>query len=407
MAKYPVRRMSSRDLRLAKMMEDYGVSPPAQTIAGSARLAGGGALTPHTATARPELGQIYDPRLRGISLQNQAASGSRSHGPGYDIAAARFRMSRGDPYEELARRELEIGRRQPLPYAAPSALAGTLPMSPEYYQSQYEDLHNTHATVNSGSMAGRRTTAWGTLGEVTPQSIPFSARDQFGAKAGGGRGGPGLAPEWDLGNNRERRSGRMTSPTRFSQRVDPRYPFLHLVALGVTSSGGLNYDGNAHMRVRAGNFDTGGAQLTREFFLGGRAARFDVNGFDQCEITIIDLLDNTNVQFMWVTNGLQVGDPFLIFPQRITAGVSIPVPEGAQYLILEDPALGVPATTADVVWTTALAGPGTVPITIEVDDGSSGSANQFGRRLGVYGTTVTITSGAVAAFDVVWLLEPI
>jgi hypothetical protein len=382
--------------------EVFGASIPRRTAAGMVR---------RTGTANTMSRAIVpDARLRG--LPQAGLSGSR-HGSGTAMPSAsdrRFAITHTDPYEEVARKEAELGRRMPLPYQAPSALAGHLPMPDDRYQSQYESLHNDHSIYASHQVAGRRMTQYGSFGSDQAQVIPWNARDRFGYGRIGARGGGGYDEIWDARNARERRSGRLSDPTRFSQAVDHRYPFLHIVARGVNETPEATYEGNAHMRVTAGLSETGGAELTREFWLGGGlTARFDLQGWDQVTIEVINLLDNTNVQFAWVTNGLQSSDPqgTLYLPQQVDRGSPfIPVPEGAYAVVIEDPALAVPGTVLSVTWRTAGAAlPGDVNVTVDVDDGTTGTNNQFGQPLNVLGTVVDF--GGVGTLDLVWLLNSI
>ena len=349
---------------------------------------------------------VVDARLRGVSPLG--LSGAR---PGASRADRSYKVTHGDPYDEVARKEAEIGRRMPLPYQSASALAGTLPMNKQRYQTQYEDLHNEHAVYAAPTVAGRRMTAVGTYGADQAQTIPWTARDRFGYGRLGARGGGGYDETWDARNARERRSGRLTDTTRFSQAVDHRYPFLFIVARGEAVPGvGDLVNGNARIRVTAGLSETGGAEVIREVWLGGGlTARFDMQGWDQVTIQVLDLLDGTNVQFAWVTNGLQSANAqgSLYLPQRVTRGAGAqPVPEGAYAVVVEDPSLAVPGTTVDLVWTTfGAAFPGDVTMSVEVDDGASGTTNQFGQPLPVLGTAITFVGAGT--LDVVWFLRSI
>jgi hypothetical protein len=380
----------------------FGASIPRRTAAGLTRRSG------TTPLQSPSI--VSDARLRGLpqaGLSGMRVGGLTGGGRRGDHAYA---VTHSDPYEEVARKEAELGRRMPLPYQAPSALAGQLPMSNDRYQSQYEHLHSEHAVYAAPAVSGRRMTQAGTFGMDQAQVIPWTARDKFGYGRIGARGGGGYDEWWDARNARERRSGRLSDTTRFSQAVDHRFPFLHLVARGVVTVPERTIDGNARVRVTAGLSETGGAEAIREFWIGGGlTARFDMQGWDQVTIEVLDLVDGTNVQFAWVTNGLQASDSqgTLYLPQRVArGGVGIPVPEGAYAIVIEDPALALPGTVVPVTWTTVGAAlPGNVTFSVDVDDGASGTTNQFGQRLPVLGTTVDF--GGVGTLDVVWFLNSI
>jgi hypothetical protein len=357
-----------------------------------------------------------DHRLRGLSANS--LSGFRPEvslsSLDRDMGKLRHDVMHPDPYNEQARSEREIGHRMPLPYSSPTAMAGTLPMPASNYESQYENLHSSRASVMAPSVSGRRETMSGTYGAITPQANPWSARDRFGFGRMGSRGGGGYSEEWDARPTMQRRSGKWTTTSKAAQTVDPRWPFLHLVAKGDTTNGGNAYDGNALIRVQAGLHDTGGAQATREFWLGGGfTAQFDLNGWDQATIEVLDILVGTNVQFAWVTSGMQGGPRNLYLPQRVsTGGAAVPVPEGADSLIIEDPALGIAGTTFRLAWITQGASfPGDVVMTVDVDDGFSGSNNQYGQELQVLGTAVDFVglAGGGPDFDVdiVWVMRSI
>ena len=124
---------------------------------------GAAAAAPAPAPAFGGTGGFTDPRLRGLDL------GSGGGGDGYDYAARRYAVGRADPYEQIARREIEIGRRMPGQYQAPSALAGmpSITGRDPLDDNIYQDLHSEHAVMPAASVAGQRQTHYGTFGART------------------------------------------------------------------------------------------------------------------------------------------------------------------------------------------------------------------------------------------------
>lgn len=367
-----------------------------------------------------------DPRLEGIPglSVGPAMSGMRGGGMpggqagqgqgsgGYDLAAQRYMVTHEDPYAEMARRETEIGRRMPRPYQAASAMAGQM-LPPERGESQYTEIYDATAAYNSANYSGQHSTQWGTIGRPDVRPAYWDARQQFGAM--GSRSRDGFSDEWDARAGRERRSGRLDgNMSTMSQRIDPRFPYLRLRAYGATTDGGNAYNGNAQVRVTAGLSETGGAQPSRLFWLGGGFnGEFDLQGFEQCTVEVVDILAGTWVEFAWATNGMQSGSKDLFLPQRITPAVGgMSVPEGAYQVIVEDPTPGVAGSIVTIAWTTANAAGGGVDLvfTQTVSDNSLPvvTGSYFGQRLDVLGTNVAWTlPGGIASVDVVWILRTI
>jgi hypothetical protein len=345
-----------------------------------------------------------DARLRGLSMRTSSGARSSSES-GYDFSARAYQVTHEDPYEEQARREQELGRRMPAPYQAASALAGTLPFgqSPAYYKSQYEDLHSDASVWPAASEAGRRMTQSGTFGSNEFEPDMWDARARAGFGRSGSRG-PGFDEEWDARGGRERRSGRVTAVGLFSQKVDPRWPFLYLAAKGDVTSGGNAYSGNAFLRVEAGLSETGGAEQVRDFYLGGgMTAQFDLHGWDTATIRVTRILAGTWVEFAWVTNGIRT-DTTLFYPQTfVPAAGAVQVPQGAYALYIEDPTPAVPATITNVTWITQGAGVGGADLSFLVEVGDTNTNNQYGQPLPTLGTAVQIS----AAVDAVWALRGI
>jgi hypothetical protein len=297
----------------------------------------------------------------------------------------------------------------PAPYQTPSALAGALPFGqdPSYYASQYEDLHSDASVWPAASEAGRRMTQSGTFGSNEFEPDMWDARARAGFGRSGSRG-PGFDEAWDTSGSRERRSGRVSEIGVFSQKVDPRWPFLYLAAKGVAVSGGNTYLGNAFLRVVAGLSETGGAEQVRFFYLGGgMTAQFDLQGWDAVTVRVISLLANTFVEFGWVTNGIRT-ETTLYYPQRFVPGAgAVAVPQGAYALYVEDPTPGAGPTITDVTWWTQGAGTGGADLSFLVEVGDVSTLNQYGQPLPTLGTSVQIAAPGGVSVDAVWALRGI
>lgn len=343
-----------------------------------------------------------DPRLRGIDPGTVGGSANS----GYNMAARRYAVTRGDPYAQAARREREIGRRMPLPYQAPSALAGmpsVTGVSPED-QNIYQDLHPEGSVHASGSVAGMRQTHSGTFGARTDTSGGpwWSARKRFGYGQLGYRD-TGYSEEWDTPERRERRAGRLTAVTRFDQEVDPQRPYLHLRARGQSAQAEGTYAGNALVRVTPGISEAGAIERRRFIIGGGFIAAFDLKGWDNVEIDIQELMTDTFVEFAWTTDGLSGDDRSLYFPETVaSAAVVSPVPQGAFELILEDPAPAVPGTVVTITWSTQIGG-AVFTFTQVVNDSTVAGGPYFGEPVPVLGTAFSLDTTT----DAMWRLRPI
>lgn len=356
-----------------------------------------GATVSHGVRAGSPAG-FTDPRLRGLDLAPGAASGASG---GYDMAARRYAITQGDPYEEAARRERDIGHRFPLPYQAASALAGR-PHSPT---DPFADLNNENAVWSAGSIAGQHMTQMGTVGNASAPD--WDARHRFGYGQLGARG-TGYSEEWDQSQSLERKAGRLTTTGIFEQAVNPEWPYLNLSTGGARTEAEGTYRGNALLAVTAGRYETSGASQSRTFLLGGGfIGAFDLKGWDVVKVNVRELLVDTFVEFAWSTYGLSGEDRTLYFPQRyISAATSIPVPEGAYELFIENPNPAVAGTTVTLEWTSRLTG---APFTFssDVSDNQGAAAPRpnwfFGLPIKVLGSGFRITSDA----DVIWGLRPI
>lgn len=341
-----------------------------------------------------------DPRLRGID-PDQVGLGGGKMNP-YDARAA---IMKGDPNQLAVRQASELGARVPAHYQTPSSMMGMPSMTgvaPED-QAYYQDLHSDSSVNPSGSVAGQRQTHWGGFGAQTDDQggAWWDARKRFGYGQLGARDA-GYSDQYDNPVAQERTAGRLESPTIFDQEVMSNRPYLHIRAGGFSAQAEGEYDGNAIVRVIAGNFQHG-AQESRRFWVGGGiVAAFDLRGWDNVRINVEELLENTFVEFAWTTDGLDGESRWLLFPEAYTtAATSSPVPPGAYALAVESPTPGVPAVTTlewtgrrptNAVWTmTEIIGDPTVSNTF------------YGQQIPVKAPTFRLnTSG-----DILWFIRPI
>lgn len=342
---------------------------------------------------------FVDHRLRGLDPNQVSMRGAG----GYDMSAQRYAVTQGDPYEQEAQRQRDLGQRMPLPYQFPSALAGMPSLTgvrPED-QNNYADMHSDAASNPAASVAGQRETQWGTFGARTDTAggAWFDARHRFGYGQMGSRD-TGYSDEWDSPLARERTAGRLTVVGSFDQEVMPHRPYLHLRAAGSSTQPEGVYNGNALVRVTAGNFEHGGAQV-REFWIGGGlVAAFDLKGWDNVRVEVLELMTDTFVEFAWSTEGLQgYGNDTLYRPQTYTtAGTSSPIPEGAYAISIEEPAGGGPVT---LEWIGQING--AVFTFTQLVDAATVSQLYFGQMIPVLAPTFRIDTSA----DIVWYLRPI
>lgn len=342
-----------------------------------------------------------DHRLRGLDL------GSGGAGGGYDLAARRYAVGRADPHDLVSRRELEIGRRRPLPYDAPSALAGMPSITGQDPRSAniYTDLHSNYAAVPSASVAGQRQTQAGTFGARTDTAggAWWPARKRFGYGQMGSRD-TGYSEEWDTSANRERRSGRVTQVGAFSQKVDGNWPWLRLTARGEATLAEGTYSGMALVRITAGLSQGGGEEQSRLFWIGGGlVASFDLKGWDQVKVEVVEIVAGTFVGFAWTTEALPGDNSSLYLPETYVASALVsPTPEGAYAVTIENPAEAVPGTTVTLRWVGRFGG---APFTFTqlVSDnspvvGSTRPYVYFGEPIPVLGPTFRIDTNV----DMVW-----
>lgn len=322
----------------------------------------------------------------------------------YDFAAARYRITQGDMYEQQARAEIDRGNRMPLPYQSPSALAGMPSASgvDPRQAANYMNLHARHAVNAAPNVAGRRQTLEGGFGAPPDRVNPdqwFDARKRFGYGEAQSRG-PGYSDRWDSQQGEERTAGRLESPTTFDQQVFRERSYLHIRAGGeAVVPGEGTYNGNAILRVTVGNFKNGGAE-SRQFWLGGGlVACFDLRGWENIRFELIELLDGTFVEFAWTDRGLQGPDRSLQYPDVYqTSLLTVPVPEGAYALTIDDP--GAPV---NLFWTGRRLG--NIPWTFQeqVNTAASGASTYFGQLIPVRAPTIRMDANV----DVLWWLRPI
>lgn len=344
--------------------------------------------------APPSTPSFVDPRLRGLDVQGAGGSGSS-----YDMAAARYNVTNPDPYAKEAQRQRDLGQRMPLPYQYPTALAGTfLAGTGPSEAGQYEDMHSSDAMNPAASVSGQRQTHWGTYGASTDTSGGpwFDARKRFGYGQMGSRD-TGFSEEWDVSLSRERTAGRLTQVTTFDQEVMRDRPYLHLRAGGTSVQAEGTYDGNALIRVTAGNFEHGGTQV-REFMVGGgMVAAFKLEGWDNVRIEVLELMDDTYVEFAWSTEGLEGPSRTLYYPDSyVTSALTSPVPQGAYAISIEDPGAGV-----SLIWSTQRGG--AVHTFTQAVTGPAASNQYFGQWIPVIGTSFRIDRSV----DISWQLRPI
>ena len=385
---YKRRHPSIRALLRSDERESYGAAPASS-------------VTRQAPSSTPG---YTDHRLRGLDLGASGASGAP--GGGYDLAARRYAVGHTNPYDEVAQREQEIGRRTPLPYQAPSALAGMPSVTGQDPRAanNYVDLHSNYAAVPAASIGGQRQTQSGTFGARTDTAggAWYDARKRLGYGESGSRG-TGYSAEFDSGAGRERRSGRVTQVGAFSQDIDPQWPWLRLTARGSATLAEGSYSGMSLVRITAGLHEGGGEEQTRLFWIGGGlVASFDLAGWDNVKVEVIEMVTGTFVCFAWTSEALPGDNSSLYLPETYVASALVaPSPEGAYAVTIENPAPGVPGTTVTLRWVGRLAG---VPFTFTqlVSDNSVVAGTRpyvyFGEPIPVLGPSFRIDTDV----DMVW-----
>lgn len=329
-----------------------------------------------------------------------------------------YALTHPDPYSNAARAAVEMGHRLPSPFQAPQTMGRRDPASQlGLPPSVYADMHSPASVFSTQSVAGVHETYAGSVGRVDPTPVPWDARHRMGYAQLGTRGA-GYSDQWDTPQGRERTGGRLTKTGKFDQNVRTGLPYLQLRARSDLTQGPVDtaeaeYEGNALIRVTAGNFQDGQGVQRRTFWLGGGfVAVFDLMGWNNVTINILEILDGTFVEFAWTKEGLHGDNRTLYYPQRYTtAAKGEPVPEGAYALAIENPLPATAGNTATVEWIGRLNGS---PFTFSqnVSDNANIPASPrpyafYGSPITTYAPTFRITHGSVTSFDLVWLLRPI
>lgn len=350
--------------------------------------------------------EISDPRLRGLSPTDIVAS----RGP-VDMVNAKDTVMNDDPRTIAYRRARETGKRLPLQYEAPSALAGRPSLVGTSLEDQriYAPVHPDAAVWHGAQNAGWRTTQSGLVGSLADEQWGWDTRKRFGYGPMGSR--DGFSDQWDTTTALERTAGSLTATGVFDQKVDPERPYLQLRATGRSVQAEGTYDGNAVMRVTASNYENGSARMVREFWLGGgMVASFNLKGWNVVKIRIQEILADTEVQFAWTIRGLHGDDRTLYLPRRWTAadaaaGLTQAVPEGAYAVMIENPIPAVTGTTVTLTWTGRSGG--VFSFVQQVSDNSPVATPRpyafFGDPVPVKAPTFMISD----ACDLVWMIRPI
>lgn len=342
----------------------------------------------------------------------------RSGVAGLSPSERRYNILSGDPYEQVARQQQEMGRRLPHSFDAPSAQRGRKSLSGKLARSSHVDLHGDHAVVNAGSVAGMRETMSGAFGSPSSDPYNWDARHRFGYGQLGVRGS-GYSDRWDSAHGKERTAGRLTTTGAFDQAVRPDRPYLQLRARSDSDNGPVvmpegSYEGNALVRVTAGNFEDGQGAQRRTFWIGGGlVAVFDLMGWNNVKINVLQILAGTYVEFAWTREGLHGDNRTLYFPDLYTTEAgSSPVPEGAYAVVIENPTPAVGGNTATLEWTGRINGaPRTFTQTVsdnaQMGVGVARPYAFYGSPIQVLAPTFRITHGAVTDFELIWMLRPI
>ena len=315
----------------------------------------------------------------------------------YDTAALRFARPGLPAFELAAQRERELGYRYPAPYAAAAEeqrrvvnLALGTPR-PSSLDAPGGYIGPDGSIFPARSIAGERLTFHGTGGRDQLNDFrarPWDARDQLGAAALGGRG-PGFIPGWDNQERARRSSGKLIGVQGMNQTVHHDRPYLSLRATASMS-----------VRVTAGM--AGGFDQSRDFFLGGGyTASFMLADYDSVHVETLTVeTATTELQFAWLTTGMQAGDQTLYIPMRVTVaflGIFTVVPQGAYLLYCEqnDPnwSWDVPV----IAGYTVAAGGGFPGVNAGVPGLASAQSNQ------VMGTRFNPS----LVNDIMWALRPI
>lgn len=383
-------------------------------------------VTPDMFGPEERFGLVHSAGSRGVRPSSSSGLG---HGGELERSASgsasghRYGVMAGDPYEQVARDQQDMGRRLPSSFDTPSAQAGRQSLSGKLPAQDrvYEDLRNDRSVYNAGSIAGMHESFAGSYGSMGSDPYNWDARHRFGYGPMQSRG-VGYSDRWDTAQGKERTAGKLTQTGKFDQAVQFERPYLQLRARSTPQAGVVQpegtYEGNALVRLTAGNFQDGQGVQRRTFWIGGGlVAAFDLQGWNNVNLNLIELMDDTFVEFAWTREGLHGESRALYFPQTYTTGAtSSPVPEGAYALLIENPVPAVSGTTVTLEWTGQVGG-AVFTFSQMVSDNSVVAFPRpywfFGIQIPAMAPTFRIspTAGAPATMgatiDIVWLLRPI
>lgn len=338
------------------------------------------------------------------------------------LVDSRRELFSGESYDQVAREQQDMGRRMPSSFDVPAGQRGRRSMAGKLGGGIHQDLGSGRSVYDASSIAGLHQTYAGTTGAAGSDPYNWDARHRFGYGELGARGS-GFSDRWDAAKGRERTAGRLEKVGAFDQTVRPERPYLQLRARATDPNGPVveaegSYEGNALIRITAGNFQDGQGVQRREFWLGGGfVAAFDLNGWNNVKINILEILDGTFVEFAWTKEGLAGSNRTLYYPETYTtSALSAPVPEGAYAVSIENPAPATPGTTVTVEWIGQLGG-SVFTFSQWVSDNSAVAFPRpyafFADEIDVRAPTFRIapTVGAPATMgdtvDLLWSLRPI
>ena len=244
-----------------------------------------------------------------------------------------------DPSEDLAQQYAQVGRRLADPYAARAAA--------EAHRLATQRTLSAGVRVGSDALyrapdvRGWRTTQMGTYGRLTGHDRqPWDARGQAGFTDGGVRG-PGYSEELARAEKNRWQSGRLQQGS-MTIRPTPERPFL-MIRCPDTSGNGTS---SIQLRIPAGA--GGGAETSREFFVGGGfPGSFLLDGYSVVRVEIIQSQNPgiDRIEWAWEISGVQAGDQSLYLPQVLNnpiapAATIFAVPEGAFQVAWGDAGIG-------------------------------------------------------------------
>ena len=250
---------------------------------------------------------------------------------GMDQLALRASGQVMDANEDLAQQYRQTGRRLVDPRALRAAHeAGARAVA----VTRHAGLRiGQRAPYGPPSVRGWRQSQMGTYGRLTGMDRqPWNARQQAGYMDMGARG-PGFAEELDRAEKNRWQSGRLEQGS-MTLHPTPERPYL-MIRCPETSGNGTS---SVHLRLTAQA--PGGAESSREFFVGGGyTANFLLDGYPSVRVQILQTQNATDrIEWAWEIAGVQAGDQSLYLPVNYTnyTGVDQPVPEGAFEIAIAD-----------------------------------------------------------------------